>query len=192
MRIGLIGAIAALSMMVVTSAYAGTVKLTPANPQPSDSQLKQGLSVKYAFPKEIKSLADATSALKKGAKRGKSLIGFDYPDTIEGEPVLTSPETYRVAAGISGYMKFPKAGVYKINWLTNDGLRVVLGGQRVALKDGRAPCGSTQPVKVEVPVAGWYKIDAVYFQRLGTSCLLMEWTPPGGSHDWVPNSMMGH
>jgi len=187
-----IGVFAALGALSATVVFAGPQVLEPANPQPDASKLKQGLAVSYAYPGDVKDLAGARAALKKGAKRGMPLVGFDYPDTLKGEMALTSTKAFQVVAGIKGFIRFDKVGVYKINFQSNDGLRVVIGGQRVALFDGRHPCESTQKRSVEVPVAGWYELDAVYFQRLGTSCLLMEWTPPGGEQDWVPNDAVAY
>jgi hypothetical protein len=165
------------------------MKLEPANPQPGS--VKPGLSVSYAFPPDVKTLAQAESALK-GAKPGTPLAGLDYWDTEEGQPTLTSGQALRVAARIKGYVRFDTPGVYVFDFLSNDGLRAVIGGQTVAVIDERRPCESGDAVEVEVPVAGWYPVDLVYFQRLGTACLHMRAGPKGGKLDYMPDSAFGY
>ncbi len=178
------------ALLSAGAALAGPLKLEPADPQPSG--LKAGLAVKYALPdKQIKTLAQADSALK-SAKSGTPLAGLDYWDTEEGEQTLTSGKEWWVAAAISGYVKFDAPGVYTIDFLTNDGLRAFIGGQNVANYDERTGCDPIAAVEVEVPVAGWYPLSAVYFQNQGSACLHMRAAPKGSAPDWMPNSAFGH
>ena len=44
-------AMATVAVFMAAGAWAAPLKLTPANPQPSG--LKQGLAVKYAYPKDV-------------------------------------------------------------------------------------------------------------------------------------------
>lgn len=195
MKTRLVVAVAAFGLMCATTVMAAPLKLTPANPQPSAGQLKKGLAVKYGYVlkgQDIKSLADATQALQSRSERGKPLKGLDYRDTNEGDKTLTSKEAFNVAAAINGYVRFDQPGTYDIEFLTNDGLRATVGGQRVGFFDGRQACESTTIVTVQAPVAGWYKLDALYFQRLGTSCLHMRMGPSGGSMKWMPDSAFAH
>ncbi|MBL4768564.1 MAG: hypothetical protein JKY94_12800 [Rhodobacteraceae bacterium] len=195
MRTVFFGALAVLGMMFGSVAVSATLQLQPANPQPSASQLKKGLAVRYAYAPNgahIKQLADARRYLKAGSERGKPLKGLDYRDTREGSPTLTSKRAMNVAASISGYVRFDKPGLYNIDFLTNDGLEARIGGQRVGHFDGRQPCGNTYTVTVNAPAAGWYELSAIYFQRLGTSCLHMRIAPEGKQLNWAPNSMFGH
>lgn len=174
-------------LALATAVSAAPIKLAPANPQPSG--LKQGLAVQYAFPGDVKSLSQAEAALK-SAKPGKPLAGLDYRDTNDGDPTLTSGRAHHVVALITGYVKFDEPGIYYVDFVTNDGLQVQLGGKRVAKKDGRFACQETDLTEVEVPQAGWYPIEAVYFQRLGTSCLHMR--SGMDEPDWMPNSAFGY
>lgn len=172
------------------AAFAGPLKLEPANPQPSG--LKSGLAVKYALPeKQIKTLAQADEALK-SAQRGRPLAGLDYWDTEEGGETLTSGKAWWVAAQISGYVRFDAPGVYTVDFLVNDGLRIFIGGQKLASWDQRTPCEPIQAVEVEVPTAGWYPLSAVYFQNQGTACLHMRAAPQGSAPDWMPDAAFGH
>ncbi|MEO0363188.1 MAG: PA14 domain-containing protein [Pseudomonadota bacterium] len=176
----------------VAVAAAQPLSLSPADPQPDEATLKPGLAVDYAFPPEVLSLRDAEYWLGEQTKPGEPLIGFDYPDTDEGDPTLTSGVATRVAARITGYVKFDAAGTYDLEFEANDGLAVTIGGQEVSRYDGRHPCESTGASTVSVPEAGWYEIEAIYFQRLSTSCLLMKWGEPGTDLGWTPNEAFGH
>lgn len=182
--------IALVAILWASIAAAAPLKLTPANPQPAAP--KPGLSVTYAYPTDdIKTLADAQAAINQYGKAGKPLTGLDYRDTVEGQPTLTSDRAMNVAARIRGYVRFDAPGNYEIEFMSNDGIRATIGGQVVGLFDGRQACDTTRIVEVAVPQAGWYKVDALYFQRLGTACLHMRWGPSGGKRTWTPNSAFG-
>lgn len=187
-------AVSALAFLVLGAlggmAQADPLPLTPADPQPSG--LKPGLAVVYAYPAEVKSLAQAQSALKHGAEPGPDLTGLDYRETEPGENALTSSRVERVAADISGYVRFDAPGIYTIDFLTNDGLRAVVGGQLVGEFDGRQPCEETFAVEVEVPKAGWYPLRALWFQRMNSSCLHMRAGPAGKRPMWMPDAAFGH
>lgn len=175
-----------------TSAMAQAISLTLANPQPDPSALTPGLAVEYAYPADVKWLNDAASWFDYGSEKGEPLIGFDYPDTLTGEKVLTSKQSQQVAARIRGYIRFDKAGPAQLDWWTNDGLTVSIGGAEVYRYDGRHPCESNGAVDVNVPEAGWYEIEAVWFQRVGSACLLMQWGDPGAELGWTPNDVFMH
>lgn len=180
-------ALAGAALLMATSVSAAPLKLKPANPQPSG--LKSGLAVKYTYPLDVKTLNQARRYLKE-AKPGKPLKGLDYRDTAKGDKTLTSKQAEQVVAGISGFVKFDSAGTYTIDFLTNDGLDARIGGQEVGYFDGRQTCQETRPVEVEVPQAGWYPVEITYFQRVGTSCLLMR--AGKGAPDWMPDSAFGY
>ena len=191
MRKALAATLATLGLMLATALSAAPLKLTPAEPQPSG--LKPGLNVVYGYAPEgqhIKTLADARRYLRQ-AEPGRPLTGLDYADTNEGEPTLTSRRAENVAARIWGYVRFDKPGIYDIDFLTNDGLHMEIGGQTVGHFDGRQKCDTIIGTQVEVPQAGWYALEGIYFNRLHTSCLHMRWAPAGGRLSWVPNSVFG-
>ena len=179
--------VAAAVTVLANASLAAPLKLEPANPQPSG--LKSGLAVSYAYPSDVKTLGNAQNALRR-SKPGPSLAGLDYRDTGPGENALTSKQVEHVVAGITGYVKFDSPGIYTIDFLTNDGLDARSGGQEVGYFDGRQSCQETRAVEVEVPEAGWYPVDILYFQRVGTSCLLMR--AGKGTPDWMPDSAFGY
>lgn len=189
MKRPLLGAIAAVAV-TFGSMVAAQVTLQPANPQPSG--LKKGLAVTYSYPVDVKTLAQAKNYIKSAPEAGKPLSGLTYPDRGANAKALTSKQVTSVAAAISGYIRFDEAGVYTLKFYTNDGLDMRIGGQRVGYETERTPCSSTGNKKVTVPKPGWYPLNAIWFQRLSTSCLEMEWTTPSGKKGAVPNSVFGY
>ena len=170
-------------------AIAGTaepLKLTLANPQPA--ALSSGLAVSYANG-SVRSLRQA-ARLAKNAKPGIPLEGLDYWDTKEGEETLTSGQAKNVIAKITGYVRFEQPGIYTIDFLSNDGLQMSIGGQEVVFFDGVHSCDESDAVEAEVPKAGWYALEGLYFQRKGSACLHMR--AGIGAADWMPNSAFGH
>ncbi len=188
------GAFAAVLALIAGAAMAAPLKLQPANPQPSG--LKPGLAVKYAWagkpPARIQSISSAKNLLKSGSQTGNPLRGLDYRDTRKGDPVMTHPEHYNVAADITGYIKFDAPGLYEVETHSNDGLEAWIGGQNVGNAGGSQPCSSNERVEVEVPSAGWYELKMYYYQKYGTSCLMMKWGQSGQKLKWVPNSVFAY
>ena len=180
------------AVLFAWAAQAQAVKLTPADPQPDAANLKPGLAVEYAYPADIKFLNDAESWFDYGSEAGAPLIGFDYPDTLAGEKTLTSKQAEQVIARIKGFIRFDAPGARQLEFLSNDGLSVTIGGVEVNRYDGRHPCESNGFIDVDVPAAGWYELEALYFQRAGTACLLMMWGEPGAELGWTPNDAFAH
>lgn len=168
----------AAALLLASPAFADVVSLTPADPQPDADSLTTGLAVSYAYPSKIRTLADAATALEE-AEPGPPLPGLAYLDSEEGEMALTSTSETKVAAAISGYIRFDAPGTYELDVWSNDGIEVSIGGQQVALYDEVHACESAGVQEVEVPAAGWYDFEATYFQRKGTHCLLMDWSVEG-------------
>ncbi|AUQ71285.1 PA14 domain-containing protein [Phaeobacter inhibens] len=181
--------LAAMAAVTATLTWAAPLRLTPADPQPRG--LKPGLSVRYAYPDDVKTLRSAAKALEAGAEAGPPLKGLDYRDTSIGQKALTSKRSENVAADIRGYVRFDAPGIYTIDFLTNDGMRAVIGGKVVGKFDGRQTCQETFAQKVEVPKAGWYPLQVLYFQRLNTSCLHMRMGPEGSRVTWMPDKAFG-
>ena len=168
-------------------AWAAALELTPADPQPT--ALNDGLAVRYAYPPDVKTLAQA-EALLSDAQPGTPLEGLDYRDTADGDMTLTSTSAHHVVAGISGFVRFDAEGTYVIDFLSNDGLKASIGGQEVVFFDGRHPCEESEAVEVNVPQAGWYALEAVYFQRTGSACLHMR--AGQDAPEWMENGAFGH
>lgn len=187
MRIFQTAALAAFATFFASMSPAAPLKLEPADPQPAS--LNEGLAVVYNLDANPRTLDDAFEALD-GARPGKPLLGMDYRDTEDGTETLTSGTAHKVVAGISGYVRFDEAGIYLVDFMSNDGLQMSIGGQEVAFFDGVHPCEATETVEVEVPEAGWYAMEGVYFQRKGTACLLMR--AGIGEPVWMENDAFGY
>ena len=169
------------------------VTLQPASPQPSKRELSPGLAVNYAIiSSDVRTIEQAKTSLKKYGQRGFPIAGLNYEDTEEGEQVLTSEQSERVAASISGYIHFKIAGTYTMDFLANDGLQIAIGGQEVGFYDGIHSCGYVGEIEVNVPTAGYYPLEATYFQRKGTACLMMEWGPESDGLELVTSDVFFH
>ena len=186
----LVATTVATTVALSSASYAETLALTPADPQPDEASLSAGLSVQYSGKFNGRTLAEIAEYDGKWAD-GPALVGLSY-DTPEEEMVLTSDTATKVAARISGYIKFDSAGTYMLEFLSNDGLEISIGGEQVGLYDGVHDCGYVGEIEVEIPAAGFYAVNADYFQRKGSACLLMEWGPDSDGLEQVPDSAFFH
>jgi hypothetical protein len=165
-------------VLLAGTAGAQVLSLTPADPQPEASDLQPGLAVAYAYPKDVRTIADAEDALG-SARDGQPLKGLSYEDNAEGDLIMTARTAEKVAARITGYLRFDAAGTFEVEVFSNDGIALNLGGQDVAFHDEIHACESAGVAQVEVPEPGWYVVEATYFQRKGTACLAMDWNAEG-------------
>ena len=179
---------AALTLFAAMAAGAGAAQtaLSPAAPQPDASARSPGLSVAYAYPADVRELKVAKDWLEAGKEPGPPLGGRDYMDSARGEPILTASRAEFVAAEIGGYLYFDAPGTWGLELHSNDGVELYLGGARVERFNGRRPCDTNGWTEVSVPSAGWYAVEATFFQRLHTACLMMRWRKPGGAVEWTP------
>ncbi|MGA9251274.1 MAG: PA14 domain-containing protein [Roseobacter sp.] len=182
-----------MAFAVPQLASAQAITLQPASPQPSKGALAQGLAVTYAvIPSNVRTVELAKKMLGKRGEPGAPIAGLTYEDTQEGDKVLTSDRREKVAADISGYIHFKSAGTYTLDFLANDGLQIAIGGQEVGFYDGIHPCGYVGEIEVSIPSAGYYPIEATYFQRKGTACLMMEWGPDSDGLELVTSDVFFH
>jgi len=189
------GVLAALALAAVLLSHAPPTwaaeqfSLTPAEPQPSATELRPGLAVKYAYG-SVEWL-EAAETWRGHASPGKPLEGFVYGDTNGVDNALTSGSNTEVIAFIEGYLHF-KAGVHELEFQSNDGLRVTLAGMDVYKHDGKHACKSLGAIQIKAPKTAWYAVRALYFQKKGTACLDLSMRKPGGEWDWTAPEMYGH
>ena len=183
--------LAGVFAVAASVATAGVIELKPASPQPSG--LKQGLKMQFRTGPDIRprSLSEANGKLSSSAKV-TAISNLQWPDKGKGAKMFGSSAYEHIVARFSGYIKFDKAGEYKLEWYANDGLQVWISGQQVGRLDGINPCSSAGRPKVRVPSPGWYEFKAFYYQKEGTACYESEWTPPGGKRGLIPNSAFGY
>ena len=180
---------AALLVGLSFSVSAGeTFQLTPADGV-DDAALEPGLAVRYAYG-EAKTLHQA-EGYRSRSKPGSPIKGFLYGDTDIGQKVMTSDASEYVVAFITGFMKLEK-GVHELEFQSNDGVRIHLGGVQVYEHDERHPCVSNGAVSVDAPKSGWYPVEVLYFQRLSTACLDLSIRKPGGEWDWTEENIYAH
>lgn len=178
---------AAALLLLAPPAFADVLTLSPADPQPDADALTPGLAVSYSYTGNVKTLEGATAALAEDAEPGPPLPGLSYLDTEAGEMTMTSTSETKVSAAISGFMRFDAPGTYALDVWSNDGISMTIGGQQIADFDETHPCESAGVQKVEVPSAGWYALEATYFQRKGSACLLMDWSLDGAEMEPIPD-----
>jgi len=124
-------------------------------------------------------------------KTGAPLVGFVYGDSTVGERILTADSSEYVVAFIEGFMRF-EAGTHELEFQSNDGLRVTLGGVQVYEHDGRHTCQTKGSVYITAPKTGWYPVKALFFNRKFTTCLDLSIRPAGGDWDFTSPEMYAH
>lgn len=149
-------------------------ELHAANPQPGAEDLEPGLGVYYAYGDvgETNELATAKAWLDRVEEpKRQTLPHLNFED---GPKTLTSDHGVHTLAQIDGYVRLSK-GQYTYAIWSNDGVRVALGGEVIYEDDDRHPCDNALgSVTVSAPEDGWYELSILYFNRNGTSCLIIE------------------
>ena len=173
--------VAALSLGAGLAAAAPLTGAKPASPQPTPDKLEPGLAVNYNYA--MFHYVNEVAKAGKG-KPGKPLANLDHK-TDTGS-VLTADASMGVGALISGFIKLDKPGTYVFKVLSNDGVKVVIGGVQIHEDAGVHSDTLSPPIELAVADPGWYPIAVDYFQRKGTSALKLYWTPPGGTEEIVP------
>ena len=178
-----------VALWAIAALADGPFILSPLNPQPDKASLNPGLAVEYAYG-EAKWLEEA-EGWRGNTKPGPPLEGFVYGDSTVGEKILTADSSEYVVAFIKGLMHF-KEGTHELEFQSNDGLRVMLSGQKVHEHDGRHKCEPKGITIIIVPKTGWYAVEAVFFNRKFTACLDLSIRPSGGEWDFTNPEMYAH
>jgi len=167
--------------------------LSPAKPLFPAPSLSPGLTVLYflkSSASHIDQLPSGTVATQKG-KPGKPILFLDH--NFSNQDIFDSGQRSGVGLELNGLIRLSSSGSYRFKALSNDGIRVYIGG-RMVLDDpdvhGDRFCG---PSTVTVDQEGWYDLKVRYFQRKGTAALSLQWQPPG-QKDFtpVPPEAYGH
>lgn len=187
-----------LGIYFVTGAVKAT-DIAPIEPQPGDDTLKPGLAVTYFYGDYREMAGDGVQidALYEQMKsedggEGDPLPALNYR-TQEGKNVLTSKFGKFVGAHITGFLKFPEAGAYTLTVTSNDGVRFHLDGKMLHEDPDVHPDRESEPLEVSVAKPGWVALDIGYFQRKGSSALILKWKgPAGGELVPVPEEFFAH
>jgi hypothetical protein len=185
------GRVAAALIAFVLAAPLQAQTLTPVTPQPAAGVLADGLAVKY-----WENLFELISELESWMQSAKGEEGPPIPELNyhvgEGK-VLTSNYINFVGAHIEGLMHIEKPGKYEFEVTSNDGIKIMLGGQQIYINPGVHPDWVSEPIPVEIGSAGWYPIEVFYFEKKYTSTIILKWKPPGADiFQVVPASQFKH
>jgi hypothetical protein len=181
--------LAAALMLGGLAAQAQTVEgAKPADPQPSEDQLKPGLAVSYVE----EYFNDLSEMMGGEGTPGEPIANLDATPG-RNEPVLTSGKAMGVGAYIRGYIKLDEPGTWTFRVNSNDGIQVTIGGQVVHVDPYKHSDTMSPPILFAVAEPGWYPIEVDYFQRKGTATLQLLWTrPSGGAEEIVPPEAFTH
>jgi hypothetical protein len=172
----------ALALAVVAGAAQAQQR---ANPQPKDDQLQPGLAVGYSYG-YVQQLREIRTPAKRD---GAPLMQLNHAG--DGN-VLTTTYTEGVQADIQGFIKLDAPGAWTFEVMSNDGVRVTLGGKKILEDDFIHSDRMSKPATVEVKEPGWYQLNVLYFQRKGTYALELHWQKPDGTKEIVPASAYAH
>jgi len=161
------------------AAYAESAQA--ADLQPQADALEPGLAVDYYYLK-LDLLDELYSWLDhKKPDRGAPLANLDFVANEQG-PVLSSDRGSVIVAVITGFVRFPESGKFKLLALVNDGMRLWVGqdNSKPVLDDPRKLSDRlVGPADISVEAGVWYPMKLEYFQKKGTSALVLAWMRPG-------------
>jgi hypothetical protein len=178
----------ALVVVATTTRAELLTGLKPADPQPTAEQLQPGLAVGYSFGR-YNHLRDF---MFEKFQKGKPLPNLDYRSGAG--TVLTSGERDLVGALITGFIRFEKAGTYGFDVTSNDGVRVEISG-RVLYEDPTVHSDDmSDRIDVKIDQPGWYPLKILYYEKKGTSTLVLRWDSgdPKGKMNPVPGAAFAH
>ncbi len=175
---------------------------TPTNPPPTMSSLQPGLTVKYldlnpyegSGPNKLRHLKKVPDAktLDELGYSGKPITQLAHR-ADRGGHVFNSGLNRLVAAQMRGLIHFAQTGAYTLKAESNDGIRIFLDGQMIIDDPGMHGDRFSSPVTLDIREPGWYTVLVRYFQRKGTSALLLYWKKPGDSKfEIMPAEAYGH
>lgn len=159
----------------------------------TDSSLKKGLHVVYYldFFKRDLSYIDEMVKGEFESFEGKPITHLDHQ--FGKNEVFGSGTNRGVALRMSGYLKFPRKGIYTLQALSNDGIFVYLENTLIISDPKQHSDRLSDIADVSVTKAGWIPVRVDYFQRKGTATIKLMWKPPGGpDYVAVPASSYGH
>ena len=169
--------------------------LVPLTPQPDMASIQGGLRVWY-FPdfnfEHVGEMPKGDPPYSWGFAGKKPILIVDRKFEPQ-EKVFDSGQHRGIALQMDGMIKLPTPGQYAIMALSNDGLRVYIGGKRVINDPAWHGDQFSRKNKLEFTESGWYPFKLKYFQRLGTAALKLFWKKPGDEDfSIIPAEAYGH
>ena len=123
----LAAAVAILAGSPLATAKGPITGTAPVSPQPEEDDLEAGLAVTYYYA-YFEDVGDITRLVS--GKPGEPIMILDHR-TKSGK-VLTARKPMGVGAEIRGLIKLDQAGSYIFRVLSNDGVELLIGGERLA------------------------------------------------------------
>ncbi len=182
-------ALAILSVSAVPGYGAEVVRgLTPT--ATADLRLDAGLAVTYWPDTEFDLMRDMHQIVRQYPGEA----GLPVTQLATGPSVLTTDRTQFVAAVLTGLIKFPEVGTYRVEFVSNDGILVDIAGRRIHADPNRHADTPSGPIRIAITTPGWYDLDIAYFQKKGTHRHDMYWVLPsaGGARTLVPPGAFAH
>jgi hypothetical protein len=189
---------AAMALAILTAGCAalwgpaGVLPDPPSPPLPLETRLPPGLAVRYVdvFVRHVDQLPRGAAAAAK-SRTGPPLPFLDHRFG-RGE-VFDSGRNRGVGMEITGYIRCHRAGDYRFQALSNDGVRVYLDGKTIIDDPGQHADQLSNEALVTIAAPGWYALGLRYFQRKGTAALGLYWKGPGdAAFHAVPPEALAH
>ncbi len=170
-----------LALSPAASAQEALTGLQRLEPQPEAAAVQPGLAVRYYFAMFDFMWEMERLVRSRDGHPGEPILKIDTFFEEYDEKVFTSDRSQGVGALINGLINFPEAGLYHLAVLSNDGIRIELGGKFLFEDPDKHLNGNrlSDPIPVEIAEAGWYPININYFQKKGTWALDLLWSKPG-------------
>ena len=95
-------------------------------------------------------------------KRANGQPGAPVMQLDTGNFVLSTRASELVAAVMKGYIEFPEAGIYQVEFVSNDGILIEIDGQLIHADPNRHSDTTSGPIAIEIGEGGWYDVDIAY------------------------------
>ena len=163
-------------------------------PQPKAvANLQPGLDVVYFFDYSARNLdvmPEYNPAKPRGTK-GAPISNLNHH--FGYGQVFNSGVSQEVGMRFTGWIHLAQSGEYAFQALSNDGIRVFIGGQKILDDPTQHSDRLTGPVVSRIQNPGWHPIRVDYFQRKGTAAIVLSWQPPGSDGFVpIPPEMLAH
>jgi hypothetical protein len=115
-----------------------------------------------------------------GESSADERFGGNRPLTVFGSVVDPNGGNDSLAVSVEGYIEFPAAGLYGLNFNADDGAMLWVGGEILTMYPFGSPPRDTTPAIISIAAAGLYDIRVDYFENGGgLSFELFQYLPDG-------------
>ena len=142
-------------------------------------RLARGLSVVYYLEFFERHLDDFPQEGDHSFIKKTGTPVFELNHQFGQEEVFNTGTNRGVAMRMQGYLVVKEKGEYEFQALSNDGVRVFLGGKTVISDPEQHSDRLSNVGHVTIANTGHYPLQVEYFQRKGTAALKLFWKTPG-------------